>query len=205
MVNVILVDCRAFDTMGEITVLAIGGFGIYAMLKGLKMVGPKENHLGLSWSKEAHSRIMQTLIRLLLPLMLIVAVYIFLRGHNLPGGGFIAGLIGAVALIVQYMGNGIAWKNRRLEFDKHLFSVSGVLSAGRTGLVSIISGSPFLTAAFGHVSLPLVGEFEIASAMAFDLGVFLAVVGVTVMILVQLGRLTMTVEDSSQDITIKEI
>ena len=106
---------------------------------------------------------------------------------------------------VQYMGNGIAWTKRRLDFDKHLLIGSGVLIAGLTGLVSIIIGYPFLTSAFGHVSLPLIGEFEIASAMAFDLGVFLAVVGVTVMILVQLGRLTMTVEDSSQDINIKEI
>jgi multicomponent K+:H+ antiporter subunit A len=192
VVNVILVDFRGFDTLGEITVLGIAGVGIFAMLQGLRLFAPARNENKIPWSKDVHPPIMQTLLRLLLPLMLLVAVYIFLRGHNLPGGGFIAGLIAAVALVVQYLANGIEWTTKRLGFDKHFLIGYGILAAASTGLVSMLIGYPFLTSAFTHVHWPIVGDFEIASAIAFDLGVFLVVVGATVMILVQLGKLSLT-------------
>jgi multicomponent K+:H+ antiporter subunit A len=134
--------------------------------------------------------ILQTLTRLLLPLMLMVAVFVFLRGHNLPGGGFIAGLIASVALIVQYLANGIDWTRTRLQIDMHWAIGLGLLIAIATGLVMMAMGYPFLTSAFRHMHWPVVGEFELASAIAFDLGVFLVVVGATVLSLVQLGRLS---------------
>jgi multicomponent K+:H+ antiporter subunit A len=162
------------------------------MLQGLKLFAPPNDARGISWSSDVHPPIMKSLMRLLLPVMLLVAVYIFLRGHNLPGGGFIAGLIAAVALIVQYLANGIEWTGKRLNFDKHFLIGSGILIAALTGAVSMIIGYPFLTSAFAHIHWPIVGEFEIASATAFDLGVFLVVVGATVMILVQLGKLSLT-------------
>ena len=190
VVNVILVDFRGFDTLGEITVLAIAGLGIFSMLQGLKLYAPKYNERGFKWSQDSHPPMMQTVTRLVLPLMLMVSVYIFLRGHNLPGGGFIAGLIAAVALIVQYLANGIEWTKARLRFEKETLISYGLLIATTTGLVSMFIGYPFLTSAFTHVNWPLVGEFEIASAIAFDLGVFLVVVGSTVLILVQLGKLS---------------
>jgi multicomponent K+:H+ antiporter subunit A len=192
VVNVILVDFRGFDTLGEITVLGIAGIGIFALLQGLRLFAPPKDARGFSWSSDVHPPIMQALMRLLLPVMLLVAVYIFLRGHNLPGGGFIAGLIAAVALIVQYLANGIEWSGKRLNFDKHFLIGSGILIATLTGAVSMVIGYPFLTSTFTHVHWPIVGDFEIASAMAFDLGVFLVVVGATVMILVQLGKLSLT-------------
>jgi len=192
VVNVILVDFRGFDTLGEITVLGIAGIGIFALLQGLRLFAPPNDARGLPWSPDVHPLIMKTLMRLLLPVMLLVAVYIFLRGHNLPGGGFIAGLIAAVALIVQYLANGIEWTGKRLNFDKHFLIGSGILIASLTGAVSMLLGYPFLTSTFTHVHWPIVGEFEVASAIAFDLGVFLVVVGATVMILVQLGKLSLT-------------
>lgn len=191
VVNVILVDFRGFDTLGEIGVLAIAALGIFAMLQNLKLYAPTEDENGFAWSYDKHPQIMQTLTRLLLPLMLLVAIYIFLRGHNLPGGGFIAGLIAAVALIVQYLANGIAWTKERLKFDPQIIIAIGLLIAVVTGAVSILLGYPFLTSAFTHVHWPLVGEFEVASAIAFDLGVFLVVVGATITILVQLGKLSL--------------
>jgi multicomponent K+:H+ antiporter subunit A len=131
--------------------------------------------------------------------MLMVSVYIFLRGHNLPGGGFIAGLITSVALIIQYLANGIEWTQNKLKFTKHAVIGLGLLISTITGLVSIVLGYPFLTSAFTHLHIPLVGDIEIASAIAFDLGVFLVVVGSTVLILVQLGRLSL----SSHEHTVK--
>ncbi|MDZ7585862.1 MAG: MnhB domain-containing protein, partial [Thiobacillus sp.] len=112
-----------------------------------------------------------------------------LRGHNQPGGGFIAGLITAVALIVQYLANGAAWTHRRMASDSHPMVAWGLAIAAFTGLASWLFGYPFLTSTFSHVDWPVVGEFELASAMAFDLGVFLVVVGATLMILVNLGSL----------------
>ncbi|MGM0518119.1 MAG: monovalent cation/H+ antiporter subunit A [Campylobacterota bacterium] len=199
VVNVILVDFRGFDTLGEITVLAIAGLGIFAMLQGLKLNAPKYNERGFKWSEDTHPPMMQTVTRLILPLMLMVSVYIFLRGHNLPGGGFIAGLIAAVALIVQYLANGIEWTKARLRFEKETLISYGLLIATATGLVSMFIGYPFLTSAFTHVNWPLVGEFEVASAIAFDLGVFLVVVGSTVLILVQLGKLSKDSHLQSED------
>ena len=189
VVNVILVDFRGFDTLGEITVLAIAAIGIYAMLEGLRLTAPESDADGRRWSWDTHPVIMAAFSRLLLPLALLVAIFVLLRGHNLPGGGFIAGLITAVALISQYLANGIAWTQSRMSTDLPPMIGIGLLLATATGLGSWLFDHPFLTSAFSHVHWPLVGEFEIASAMLFDLGVFMVVVGVTLVILLRLGRL----------------
>ena len=189
VVNVILVDFRGTDTLGEITVLALAGLGIYALLQGLQLFAPKHNEFGLKWHSDNRPLIMQTLTRMLLPLMLLVAVFIFIRGHNLPGGGFIAGLIVSIALIVQYLSNGIAWTSSRLKFSMQKLMALGLFFATLTGLASMILGFPFLTSTFTYLTWPIVGKFEVASALIFDLGVFLVVVGSTVVILVQLGKL----------------
>ena len=187
VVNVILVDFRGFDTLGEITVLALAGLGIYAMLEGLRLPAPAADGEGRAWDPDTHPLIMASLVRLLLPLALLVAVYILLRGHQLPGGGFIAGLITAVALIMQYLANGVAWTQARLPANLHPLIAAGLLIATLTGLGSLVFGYPFLTSSFGHFHWPLIGDFELASAMAFDLGVYLVVVGVTLLILIHLG------------------
>ena len=127
--------------------------------------------------------------RLLLPLALLVAIFVLLRGHNLPGGGFIAGLITAVALITQYLANGIEWTKTRMSTRLPPIIGIGLLLATLTGVASWLFGYPFLTTTFTHVHWPLVGEFEVASAMMFDLGVFMVVVGVTLVILLRLGQL----------------
>lgn len=190
VVNVILVDFRGFDTLGEISVLAIAAVGIFALLEGLRLYQPQADSAGHHWARDRHPLFLSTLSRVLLPLALLVSVFIFLRGHNLPGGGFIAGLITAVALILQYVANGVSWTQSRLPLDYQRVAGAGVLIAGLTGLGSWLFGYPYLTTAFGHFHLPLVGEFELATAMLFDLGVYLTVVGATLTILASLGKLT---------------
>jgi multicomponent K+:H+ antiporter subunit A len=189
VVNVILVDFRGFDTLGEITVLAIAAIGIIALLEGVKLHAPETDASGRPWNWDLHPLIMAAFSRLLLPLALLVAVFVLLRGHNLPGGGFIAGLITAVALIMQYLANGIAWTRSRLAISLHPQIGLGLLIATATGLASWLFGYPFLTSTFAHVHWPVIGEFELASAMVFDVGVYLVVVGVMLAILVRLGRL----------------
>jgi len=189
VVNVILVDFRGFDTLGEITVLAIAAIGIYALIEGLRLTAPEQDNEGRPWSWDVHPVIPAAFSRLLLPLALLVAIFVLLRGHNLPGGGFIAGLITAVALITQYLANGIQWTQTRMSTRLPPMIGIGLLLATATGLASWVFGYPFLTTTFSHVHWPLVGEFEVASAMMFDLGVFMVVVGVTLVILLRLGQL----------------
>jgi multicomponent K+:H+ antiporter subunit A len=191
VVNVILVDFRGFDTLGEVTVLAVAAVGIFAMLDNLRLPIPARDQDGRPWAAEPHPLILSQMTRFLLPLALLVSVFLFLRGHNAPGGGFIAGLVTAVALILQYMANGTAWTQRQWRLPFHPLIAVGVLVAAATGAASLLVSHPFLTSTFGHVSLPIVGEFELASAMLFDLGVFLTVVGVIMLILANLGKLTM--------------
>lgn len=191
VVNVILVDFRGFDTLGEITVLAIAAVGILAMLDGLRLHNPTCDPQGRRWAWAKNPLILMTLSRLLLPLALLISVFIFLRGHNLPGGGFIAGLITAVALALQYIASGVAWVEQRLSLNYQRMAGVGVLIASLTGLGSWVFGRPFLTSAFGHFELPLVGEFELATAMLFDLGVYLTVVGSTQLVLTRLGKLSL--------------
>jgi len=187
VVNVILVDFRGFDTLGEITVLALAGLAIYAMLETLRLDGPRQDGDGRAWNWDLHPAIMASFTRLLLPLALLVSLFILLRGHNQPGGGFIAGLVTAVALIMQYLANGVEWTHSRLPANMHPIIGAGLAIATFTGLGSLLLGYPFLTSTFGHLDWPLVGDFELASAMAFDLGVYLVVVGATLQILIHLG------------------
>ncbi|MFP1677432.1 monovalent cation/H+ antiporter subunit A [Alloalcanivorax sp. C16-2] len=191
VVNVILVDFRGFDTFGEITVLGIAAMGIYALLRDLDLLSAPSDSMGRPWARDAHPLVLVTISRPLLPLALLISVYIFLRGHNLPGGGFIAGLITSVALLLQYVASGVEWVHRRMPGDYHPVVAVGLLLAGITGLGSWFFGHPFLTSTFDHVHWPLVGEFELASAMLFDTGVFLTVVGATLLMLANLGKLSL--------------
>nr|WP_298250744.1 monovalent cation/H+ antiporter subunit A [uncultured Halomonas sp.] len=190
VVNVILVDFRGFDTLGEITVLALAGLAIFKLLNRLRLFMPHSDGEGRVWSPDRYPAILTSISMALLPLALLVSAFIFLRGHNQPGGGFIAGLVTAVALILLYMARGVEWSQQRLDFPYQPIAVAGVGIATLTGLGSWLFGYPFLTSAFGHFHLPLVGDFELATAMLFDLGVYLAVVGATLMILANLGKVT---------------
>ncbi|MEN8801988.1 MAG: monovalent cation/H+ antiporter subunit A [Thiogranum sp.] len=196
VVNVILVDFRGFDTLGEITVLGIAAVGILALLTGLMLRGPRQDWLGRPWFSDPHPLILVTVSKLLLPIALLVAAFLFLRGHNEPGGGFIAGLVTAVALILQYIAEGSRTTRRRLPWDHLGLIGAGILIALLTGVASWLFGYPFLTSTYSYVSLPVIGTFELASAMLFDLGVYLAVVGTVLLILAGIGRLSLR-EDSA--------
>jgi multicomponent K+:H+ antiporter subunit A len=190
VVNVILVDFRGFDTLGEITVLGIAAVGIVALLQGLKLDAPGVDWEGRAWAGERYPLMLRVLSRPLLPLALLVSAYLFLRGHNAPGGGFIAGLVTGTAIILQYVAYGSAWARERLPWSYSNVISVGLLIATLTGVASWAFGAPFLTSTFGYVTWPVVGKFELASAMAFDLGIYLAVVGVVLVIIGRLGGLS---------------
>jgi multicomponent K+:H+ antiporter subunit A len=131
----------------------------------------------------------------LLPLAVLVSVYLFLRGHNEPGGGFIAGLVLALALILQYVAHGQQWVEQRLRTDFRAWIGCGLLIAGGAGIGSWFLGAPFLTSTYAYWTVPVLGSVPLASAVVFDLGVYLTVVGATMLALVSIGRVSAKGED----------
>lgn len=193
VVNVILVDFRGFDTYGEIIVLGIAGLVIFALMEAL-MGGPASRRLK-NWksnelrSRDRHPMMMVVATRMMMPIALMVGIFIFLRGHNQPGGGFVAGLVVAIALLMQYMASGFAWAQERQRTEYHKLIGIGVLIAGLTGVGSWLAGRPFLTSSYGYFTIPPIEEFELATAMLFDLGVFLTVLGAVMLMLFSLSRI----------------
>jgi multicomponent K+:H+ antiporter subunit A len=200
VVNVILVDFRAFDTLGEITVLGIVGLTVYALLRRFRPpremaeVPPQQRvvHHQLPADGEDVVRawllVPAVLARLMLPVTLVVAAYLFLRGHNLPGGGFVAGLTVTIAFVAQYLVGGTRWVEGRLHVNPRAWIALGLLGALATGLGSLAFGYPLLTTHTAHFVLPVLGELHVPSAFFFDLGVFLVVLGSTMLLLTALAH-----------------
>ncbi|WP_180178103.1 monovalent cation/H+ antiporter subunit A [Acinetobacter sp. YH01005] len=190
VVNVILVDFRGFDTFGEITVLGIAAIGTLCMMDGMRAHGTTITQ-GLTYRFNPSPLMFRITSSWILPLALVVSLYIFLRGHNLPGGGFIAGLITSLALVIQYIALGqdraeqlIGAKSGRLY---EVWIGIGLTIAGLTGIAAWLWGRPFLTSAHIYVSPPILGEMHLASAALFDTGVYITVVGATMLMISVLG------------------
>lgn len=191
VVNVILVDFRGYDTFGEITVLGIAAIGVLALMEGMRTRRAPVDEHGLPWTFRQHPLLLRVAANVVLPVALVFTVYIFMRGHNMPGGGFIAGLITAVALVLQFMamGQDQAETYLRAEHGRRFvrWIGAGLGIAGLTGVAAFLFGRPFLTSAHGHPHVPLLGELPFASAALFDLGVYLTVVGGTMLTISVLG------------------
>ncbi|MEE4345954.1 MAG: hydrogen gas-evolving membrane-bound hydrogenase subunit E, partial [Paracoccaceae bacterium] len=192
VVNVILVDFRGFDTFGEIIVLGIAALVIFAMTESV-LGGPvgawlKQRPINPNEAGDRHPLMMVVATRVMMPIAIMVGVFIFLRGHNEPGGGFIAGLIVAIALVMQYMASGFDWATARQRYPYHMIIALGIFAAAFTGIGSWFADRPFLTSNYGYFQIPPMGEFELATAMAFDVGVFLCVVGAVMLALESLSR-----------------
>ncbi|RYF46581.1 MAG: monovalent cation/H+ antiporter subunit A, partial [Comamonadaceae bacterium] len=128
------------------------------------------------------------IVQMLFPFMVIMAVFLFLRGHDLPGGGFVAGISMAIALILQYMAGGIRLVETRLRISPLRWISFGLLTAACAGAAPWLFSRPFLTSYANYAELPLIGAVPTASAVIFDLGVFLLVVGATALMLVALAH-----------------
>ena len=203
VVNVILVDFRALDTLGEITVVGVVALIVYAMLRRFRPA-PESIELPRAQRDDAptvaasarvadvlprdHMRIPAVLARLLLPMAGLVSVFFLLRGHDAPGGGFVAGLVMATALIVQYMVGGTIWVETRLRVHPKRWIALGLLAAAAAGLGAFLASRPFLSSLETDLHLPLAGAVHLSSVLAFDFGVYLVVVGATVLMLVALAH-----------------
>jgi len=206
VVNVMLVDFRGFDTFGEITVLAAVALTVFALLRRFR---PPKESIALPAQQRLLARDVVTdlvnprsasdtalgfmmvpavLVRLLLPIAVVVSMYLFMRGHNQPGGGFVAGLVMSVAFILQYMVAGTQWVEAQMRLRPLRWMGTGLLFAIGTGLGSMFFGYPFMTTHTAHFALPLLGDIHVASALFFDVGVYAVVVGSTLLILTALAH-----------------
>lgn len=182
VVNTILVDFRALDTLGELVVLAIGAVAITALLDARPAVErtsrPVETvHLA---SARENGVFLQTSGRVLGPVMVVASLYALLRGHNDPGGGFIAALIGAAALVLLYL-SAPDDDVRALRRPYLAIGGAGILIAVGTGALGFVDGA-FLR----PIPLDIFG-YKLTSALVFDLGVYLAVLGVILAAIDRLG------------------
>ena len=195
-VNTIIVDFRGYDTYGEIIVLGIAALVMFALSEALlrsptvsarlRTIGPGANDAG-----DRHPMMLAIAARVLLPLAMMVGVYLYLRGHNLPGGGFVAGLVFAIAYLTQYLASGYVWSHRRQRYDHHILIGAGVLVASLAGVGAWVMGLPFLTSGYGYVTLWPLETFELVTATIFDLGVFLCVLGAVMLALASLSRMAL--------------
>ena len=190
-VNVIIVDYRGFDTLGEIAVLGMAGLIVALLLRDFRLPNaPSDGQFGAKVSGNTRpSLLLSTISSLLMPIAVMVSIYFYLRGHNQPGGGFIAGLVFAIALIVHYVAVGQQTAEAQARLRYSIWIGWGLLFAGVTGLGSALFGFSFLTSTFKYFSFPVIGAVPVASAMFFDLGVFLTVIGGTMLALATLGKL----------------
>ena len=206
VVNVMLVDFRGFDTLGEITVLGAVALTVYALLRRFRPskesmeLPPQQRQLAPDVATDlvnprqasdtalGFMMVPAVLVRLLLPIALVVSFYLFMRGHNQPGGGFVAGLVMSVAFILQYMVAGTQWVEAQMSLRPMRWMGFGLFSATLTGIGALFVGYPFLTTHTWHFSLPLLGDIHVASALFFDVGVYAMVVGSTLLMLTALGH-----------------
>lgn len=182
VVNTILVDFRALDTLGELVVLAVGAVAITALLDARHAVDRRGVPLARTPIAPAgpNAVFLSVLDRYLVPLMLVGSVLVLLRGHDAPGGGFIAALLGAAALVLAYL-SAPTDEVTRVERPYLAIAGWGVVVAVGTGLLGLLDGS-FLR----PLQLDVLGV-KVTTALVFDLGVYLAVLGVLLAAVVRLG------------------
>ncbi|WP_414902328.1 monovalent cation/H+ antiporter subunit A [Sphingomonas flavalba] len=220
VVNVILVDFRGFDTLGEITVLCIVALTVFSLLRRFRpapesVKAPVQQRVQNAFD-DAHAdrkigdtvadylAIPRIMMEISFPIIIVFAIYILLRGHDAPGGGFAAGIAMSIAILIQYMAKGARQVEAQLIIRPLRWIGIGLLLATVTGAGAWLLGYPFLSSYFRYVDLPLFGTIPVASALLFDIGVFALVVGATVVVLIALAHQSIRVPRPSRPATDKE-
>ena len=203
-VNVLLVDIRAWDTLGEIMVLLVAATGVASMVFRHRRFGaaprvsdaphPAPVSSDVTWLRGSELRdprhrslVLEVATRVIFPLIMVLSVYFFFTGHNTPGGGFAGGLTAGLALVLRYLAGGRYELGETLPIDVgKVLGVGLALSAGTT-LASLAFGAPVLSSALIEADVPVLGHVKFVTALFFDLGVYLIVVGLVLDVLRSLG------------------
>ncbi len=211
IVNVILVDTRAWDTMGELSVVLVAATGIASLVyvqgnqvhehnerlrqaRARRRTYTRPLTTASSWLAEGEqvpaerrSVTLEVVTRLVFHTMLVWSVYLLLSGHNLPGGGFAAGLVAGLALTVRYLAGGRAELQAAMPVTPGLLLGTGLFLSAGFGFVSILFGGRVLQTWIVDVHVPLLGELHLVTSVVFDMGVYLVVIGLVLDILRSLG------------------
>ena len=134
------------------------------------------------------SSILRTANGIIFPLTLLFALYMALKGHNHPGGGFVGGLIAAVAFVLYRMSHGHEAMQRLMPIHPRIVVAIGLALATLTGIVPLFFGEPMLRSIAPYINLGVGDPVHMPSALFFDLGVLLVVIGVSVGMIVRLGE-----------------
>lgn len=213
-VNVLLVDIRAWDTLGEISVLLVAATGVASLMFRHRRFGaaPRVADVGrfdggsTTWLRGSELRdpkhrslVLEVATRLIFPLVMVLSVYFFFAGHNVPGGGFAGGLTAGLALVLRYLAGGRYELGETLPLDAGKILGVGLAFSGGTALASLLLGAPVLSSATIQFDLIGFGHVKIVTALFFDLGVYLVVVGLVLDVLRSLGaRLDVELEESTR-------
>ncbi|MCV7177192.1 Na+/H+ antiporter subunit A [Mycolicibacterium sphagni] len=213
-VNVLLVDIRAWDTLGEISVLVAAATGVASLVFRNRRFGaaPRVSDAGqpdigvlpatayspavgdTTWLRGSELRdprnrslVLEVATRLIFPLIMVLSVYFFFTGHNTPGGGFAGGLTAGLALVLRYLAGGRYELGETLPLDAGKILGAGLALSAGTAAGSMLLGAPALSSAVIELHVPLLGTVKFVTALFFDLGVYLIVLGLVLDVLRSLG------------------
>ncbi|MEZ5309385.1 MAG: hydrogen gas-evolving membrane-bound hydrogenase subunit E [Microthrixaceae bacterium] len=185
VVNVILVDFRAFDTMGEISVLTVAALGVLGLVRAVRRQRSRDSS---PLAPLRRSFVLDAAVRSLFQTLLLVSVLLLLAGHDEPGGGFVAGLVAGSAFLLVYLAGGDRALRLREPLAAEVFLGAGLVTAISAGSLGWLRGGVFLESRTWKAVIPVMGTMKISTALLFEIGVYLVVVGVTMSILRALGR-----------------
>jgi multicomponent Na+:H+ antiporter subunit A len=213
-VNVLLVDIRAWDTLGEISVLLVAATGVASMVFRHRRFGaaPRVADAGgpdvapssaiatspaagdITWLRGSELRdpkhrslVLEVATRMIFPLIMVLSAYFFFAGHNTPGGGFAGGLTAGLALVLRYLAGGRYELGETLPLDAGKILGAGLALSAGTAAASLLLGAPVLSSAVLQFDVPVLGTVKLVTALFFDLGVYLIVVGLVLDVLRSVG------------------
>ncbi|MEU2349741.1 Na+/H+ antiporter subunit A [Modestobacter sp. NPDC049651] len=210
VVNVTLVDIRAWDTIGEISLLVVAATGVASLVFLRRRPGgveradagrlagsaarrgrraPRRRWLSASATLDPLRRsvVLEVITRLLFHPILVFSVFLLFSGHNEPGGGFAGGLVAGLALVLRYLAGGRYELGEAARVDPGLLLGAGLLIAGGTGVAGLLAGGDVLQSAIWRGTFPVLGEVKLVTSLFFDVGVYLIVVGLVLDVLRSLG------------------
>ena len=183
VVNVILVDFRALDTLGEITVLAVASIGAVALARVGRRAAEARGERRSPSSADGERRLafVDVTVQVVFLAVLMASLWLLFAGHNQPGGGFVGGLLAGSAITLRYAVGGIDEVRAHARFRPWTVLGAGLLLAAGTAVFPLVRGGAVLEVANGSLDLPLLGTVTFSSALLFDVGVYLAVIGMVLM------------------------
>jgi multicomponent Na+:H+ antiporter subunit A len=223
VVNVTLVDLRAWDTFGEISVLIVAATGVASLVFLRGRTGAVDRAEPDAGTGDERSRrapvgewlaaggtldprrrsvVLEVVVRMLFHTVLVFSLYLLFAGHNAPGGGFAGGLVAGLALVLRYLAGGRYELGAAAPLDPGRLLGAGLLLAGGTGVAALVLGGQVLESTYWEWTLPVLGHVKLVSPLFFDVGVYLVVVGLVLDVLRSLGAELDRQEDEDDPVEI---